>query len=59
MHIALWLLLSLLVASVDEGSGIDPNGGALTTGGDHRCTIDPNGNDCIGTFGGGGMDPNG
>lgn len=42
------LLLTLYFSpSLDDGIGIDPNGGRTTaSAGDHRCTIDPNGGPC-------------
>lgn len=52
------LLLSLLVPVVDDGSGLDPNGGRRT-GGDGGCLIDPNGGCVARTDDGNGLDPNG
>jgi len=63
------LNLILLVAlyfspSLDDGIGIDPNGGrTAATAGDHRCTIDPNGGACttstLAGDRGAGLDPDG
>lgn len=61
------IVLTLLLATPEDGIGIDPNGGrrpAVTAAaGDHRCTIDPNGGPCTAsaTAGdrGAGLDPDG
>ena len=54
--------LGFLISS-DDGIGIDPNGGkSMTSLGDHRCTIDPNGAPCVAVEAldrGAGLDPDG
>ena len=57
------LSLGLLSANLDEGTGIDPHGGAHTTlRTDAGCAMDPNGHPCtqqLTTDEGNGLDPHG
>jgi|KBSSwiStaDraftv2_1062776.scaffolds.fasta_scaffold7841400_2 hypothetical protein len=54
---------TFLTPSSDDGIGIDPNGGKVTSASDHRCTIDPNGGGCttntLAGDRGAGLDPDG
>lgn len=56
------LLLFLASLTLDDGIGIDPNGGRPAAVLDHRCTIDPNGAGCrdeLTLDRGAGLDPDG